>query len=133
MSDLFDEQTYSPVDICDWFNISRTTLFRWEENGDISKAERGPRGQRIYRRQHVEQISKLVRKKIREDIDSQRKYNPDGAACSPLGMERLYQAEFFGGSDPMHGLHQLRGLALAGHLTTEATERLVEYALKQPQ
>src|SRR6185369_6304367 len=106
-----DEQ-FTPAEICSWFNIPRTTLFRWEQLGEIPKTDRGSKEERIYRRDHLRVISRILRKKIEEEIRSSLKHNPN-ADYFPLELqERLYRTEFFGGTDPQDGLLQLQGLAV---------------------
>lgn len=127
-----EERTFSPAEICAWFDIPRTTLFRWEEDGLITPTERrGRRAERVYRRQHVAEILKLVRDKMRHEIDLAQRQDPY-AAYPPLDLlERLHLAEFFAGTDPLHALRQLAGLASKRALRSETLRWIVEVALSR--
>src|SRR4051812_36760382 len=104
------EDTYSPVDICQWLEIPRTTLFRWEASGEIPEPIRGPRGHRIYTKEHVRQIGAFLRQKLSAEVALGLQHG-DGGDFSPAELlEPLYLSEFFAGSDPQDGLRQLKGL-----------------------
>lgn len=129
-----DIEEYTPVDICRRFGIPRTTLFRWEQTGEIPKAERVKKDRRIYRRHHVKRIAELLREKLHEEIRSALKHNPNGAYPTLEMQERLYMFEFFGEKNPKHGLQQLRGLAVRKALSPKTVEVLAGDALsRSPQ
>jgi len=54
---------YKTIDICQRFDISRATLFRWETEGLLSNVERDWRGWRIYTEGNLKQIEKIMRSK----------------------------------------------------------------------
>jgi len=128
-----DEDELSPGDLCERFEIPRTTLFRWEERGDIPKTRRGARDSRIYRREHVEAVARLVRDKTGEEYKAANEggERPQPEALAQL-WERLYLADYFGGPDPRHALDQLRGLARATRLSSRAVRVLVQDAQRRP-
>src|SRR5207248_930785 len=64
------QSRFSPADICQWFEIPRTTLFRWEDTGLIPRTHRGLRGERVYDRRHLHAIAAIVRQKTREEISN---------------------------------------------------------------
>lgn len=47
--------------VCDLFDISKATLFRWERQGLISGPPRDWRNWRLYTKKNVEEIKKVIR------------------------------------------------------------------------
>jgi len=125
-------EQFTPADICGWFNIPRTTLFRWEQLGEIPKADRTSKGERVYRREHLRRIVELMRKKVSEEIRSALKHNPQGSYPTLDMQERLYRLEFFGEKNPKDGLQQLQGLARNNALSPQTVEALANRALSCP-
>lgn len=54
---------YKTKEICDRFDISRATLFRWESEGLLSGVGRDWRGWRIYTENNVAAIEKIIKGK----------------------------------------------------------------------
>lgn len=54
---------YKTSDICNRFDISRATLFRWESEGLLTEVGRDWRGWRIYSESNVKAIEKIMRGK----------------------------------------------------------------------
>jgi DNA-binding transcriptional MerR regulator len=54
---------YKTKEICDRFDISRATLFRWEEEGLLTGVERDWRGWRVYDEGNMKDIEKIIRSK----------------------------------------------------------------------
>lgn len=54
---------YKTKEICDRFDISRATLFRWEEEGLLSGVDRDWRGWRVYNESNMKDIEKIIRGK----------------------------------------------------------------------
>ncbi len=54
---------YKTKEICDRFDISRATLFRWEGEGLLSGVGRDWRGWRIYSENNLKVIEKISRGK----------------------------------------------------------------------
>ncbi|MBI1821922.1 MAG: MerR family transcriptional regulator [Nitrospirae bacterium] len=50
------------VDICRMFDISKSTLFRWEKEGLISNIGRDWRNWRIYSQQNLVEIKRMIGK-----------------------------------------------------------------------
>jgi len=50
-------RVYSPAEICEMFGISKSTLFRWEQEGLLPPVRRALTGQREYTDEHVQAIS----------------------------------------------------------------------------
>lgn len=51
---------YKTNEVCDLFDISRATLFRWERHGLISGPPRDWRNWRVYTADNVEQIRQVM-------------------------------------------------------------------------
>ena len=54
---------YKTSDICNRFDISRATLFRWESEGLLTEVGRDWRGWRIYSESNVKAIEKIMKGK----------------------------------------------------------------------
>jgi len=54
---------YKTKDICDRFDISRATLFRWESEGLLPGVGRDWRGWRIYNENNLKVIEKIIKGK----------------------------------------------------------------------
>jgi len=54
---------YKTKEICDRFDISRATLFRWESEGLLTDVGRDWRGWRVYSDQNLKEISRIMREK----------------------------------------------------------------------
>lgn len=52
-------KTYSPSEICNIFQIAKTTLYRWEDEGKISSIPRKITGEREYTDEHIAEIAKI--------------------------------------------------------------------------
>ena len=52
------DQIYSTAEICEMFGISKSTLFRWEREGQLPTIPRDISGQRQYNIDHISAISK---------------------------------------------------------------------------
>ena len=50
-------------EICDRFDISRATLFRWESDGLLTGVGRDWRGWRVYSDSNIKEIEKIIRSK----------------------------------------------------------------------
>jgi DNA-binding transcriptional MerR regulator len=50
-------------EICKLYDISRSTLFRWETEGLITGVERDWRGWRLYHDKNLKEIEKIIRQK----------------------------------------------------------------------
>ena len=51
---------YKTKDICELFDISKATLFRWESEGLISNVGRDWRNWRLYSEENVKEIKKII-------------------------------------------------------------------------
>ncbi len=55
---------YKTKEICDRFDISRATLFRWESEGLLAGVGRDWRGWRVYSENNITAIEKIIKSKI---------------------------------------------------------------------
>jgi DNA-binding transcriptional MerR regulator len=54
---------YKTKEICDRFDISRATLFRWESEGLLTDVERDWRGWRVYSDDNLQDIHRIIKGK----------------------------------------------------------------------
>ena len=54
---------YKTKEICDRFDISRATLFRWESEGLLTDVGRDWRGWRVYSEGNLKEIQKIIKGK----------------------------------------------------------------------
>ncbi len=54
---------YKTNEICNRFDISRATLFRWESEGLLTGVERDWRGWRVYSESNLKEIEKIIKSK----------------------------------------------------------------------
>ncbi len=57
------DKKYYAKDICNLFDISKATLFRWESVGLISNISRDWRNWRIYSQENIEEIKQIINSK----------------------------------------------------------------------
>jgi DNA-binding transcriptional MerR regulator len=60
-SELHRITAWKTNEICELFDISKATLFRWERNGVISGPPRDWRNWRLYTEKNVAEIKKVIR------------------------------------------------------------------------
>ncbi len=54
---------YKTNEICNRYDISRATLFRWESEGLLTGVERDWRGWRVYSESNLKEIEKIIKSK----------------------------------------------------------------------
>ena len=52
---------FKAYQVCDLFDISKATLFRWERDGVIAEPARDWRNWRLYTKKNVDEIEKIIR------------------------------------------------------------------------
>jgi DNA-binding transcriptional MerR regulator len=57
---MADQKTYRAKEVCEMFDISKVTLFRWEKEGKIAPVKRDWRGWRIYTESNITDIRHLI-------------------------------------------------------------------------
>ncbi len=58
-----NSKKYKTKEICDRFDISRATLFRWESDGLLMGVGRDWRGWRVYNDVNVREIEQIIKSK----------------------------------------------------------------------
>ncbi len=58
-----NSRKYKTKEICDRFDISRATLFRWESEGLLAGVGRDWRGWRLYDDNNLKTIERIIRGK----------------------------------------------------------------------
>ena len=56
-------EKFKTKDICKIYDISRSTLFRWESEGLITGVERDWRGWRLYHQKNLKEIEHIMKHK----------------------------------------------------------------------
>jgi hypothetical protein len=56
--------SFSTIQICQFFDISKATLYRWEREGLISMPSRDWRNWRLYSTANIAQIKSLIRRRM---------------------------------------------------------------------
>jgi DNA-binding transcriptional MerR regulator len=127
------KNSYSPADICQWFGIPRTTLFRWEALGQIPEAERNLKGERVYTRHHLREIAHTVQSKVKQQLRIQLK-SLDTLEESKALFEQLYVAKFFeaGETEKPLVLDDLKGLAAQKKLSPALLQAINAEAMVRP-
>lgn len=124
---MTQERTYSPVEICEMFDISKSTLLRWERDGVISSAKRDPHtDQRLYTQENIHEISDLRHEQLarryekmsdREDVEGMARIQEE------LSTWKVIKGE-------MIGLEELAGFS---GLSARTIRQLCRIALEQHQ
>ncbi|MDX2030472.1 MAG: MerR family transcriptional regulator [Blastocatellia bacterium] len=125
------ERTYTPAEVCELFDVARTTLFRWEEQEEIPKAIRRE-GERIYTQEHLQTIQSLMRKRLREEINAASRYDPDEEHPTVDQLERLCRLEFVSPGEQKHGLQTLLALSKRHRLSKKTLDLLIKLASRRP-
>lgn len=56
-------RSFSTIEVCQFFDISKATLYRWEREGLISMPSRDWRNWRLYSEANIEEIKHLIRRR----------------------------------------------------------------------
>lgn len=125
--------TYSPNEICQWFGIPRTTLFRWEEQKLIPAADRNLKGERVFKQSHLKKIADMVAERIREQTKLRRGRATTIALLHTLS-EQLHVAKFFSAveSEKELELEWLKNAVKVNNLQTSSINALFEEARQRP-
>lgn len=69
-----DGKFYSSKDVCENLQISKSTLFKWEREGLITKVRRDWRGWRLYDERNLEEIRQNIEKQKAADTKPRSSY-----------------------------------------------------------
>lgn len=56
-------RSFSTIQVCQFFDISKATLYRWEREGLISMPSRDWRNWRLYSEANIDEIKHLIRRR----------------------------------------------------------------------
>ena len=57
-------QSLSTIEVCQLFDISKATLYRWEREGLLSMPSRDWRNWRLYTSSNISEIKTLIRRRV---------------------------------------------------------------------
>ncbi|MCB9366666.1 MAG: response regulator [Calditrichaeota bacterium] len=69
-----DGKFYSSKDVCETLQISKSTLFKWEREGLITKVRRDWRGWRLYDERNLEEIRQNIEKQKASEAKPRSSY-----------------------------------------------------------
>lgn len=120
-----DERTYSPVEICNIFSISKSTLLRWEREGFLIGVKRDIKsGERMYSGEHVKAISQ------RQIGQLGKQYSASAEVDDLDGLMKIHEMSALRKviQGNMIGLTELENLSL---LSSDGIRQLVQIATEQ--
>lgn len=59
---------YSTKEVCSKFDVTKTTLFKWEKEGKLNKVQKDWRGWRLFSDENINEIRDIIQKKIKENV-----------------------------------------------------------------
>ncbi len=115
---------YSTAEICEMFNISKSTLFRWEKVGQLPVVPRDISGQRKYTIEHISAISERQKQQLGKQFAHAIK---TGDETNLLQIsEALSMRKFLEGD--MTGIYELAELPEISH---DTLRQLMQIGLDQ--
>ena len=92
-------KAYTTAEVCEMFNISKSTLFRWERDGVLPSIPRDISGQRRYTQEHLHLISKRQNEKLGrrfEQIAEQGDEDSYWAISETLALNKFLEGDSTG-------------------------------------
>lgn len=65
---MLEQKYYSSKEVCDNLQISKSTLFKWEREGLITRVRRDWRGWRLYDAHNIEEIKRNIERQKMQDV-----------------------------------------------------------------
>ncbi len=90
------EKKYLPVDIYKMFDISKSTLFRWEEEEGFPPLERGDNGERQYNDEHVRWIGEKKAARLKRQYQFAAKAEDEARMKEIHAMLTKYKVLYLG-------------------------------------
>lgn len=119
-----NDVTYSPAEICEMFDIAKSTLFRWEGEGWFPRVGRTLTGERQYTQEQIMAISEKLRRQLGKQYERLAEVEAESQ------LEKLSEAmsflKFLQGNDT--GLYEL---AEYENPTPQRIRQLLLTAIKQ--
>jgi len=116
------ERVYSPAEICKMFNISKTTLFRWEQEDWFPRVGRSLGGERQYTWEHIQAISK---RRVKEHFDGAASTEDEARLREISEIISLHKFIYMGDRTGLQELAEYPGLG------REIIQQLLRAALEQ--
>lgn len=115
---------YSPAELCELFDVAKTTLFRWEQEDWFPRVPRDLKGERQYSHEHIKAISDRHVEKLTSQYDEAAR-SEDKARMWEIqrrvDMLRAIQGDII----------SVRHLVEAGHVSPADTRQLVRMAYER--
>jgi DNA-binding transcriptional MerR regulator len=121
---MSSQHAYSPAEICKMFGISKSTLFRWEQESWFPVASRDLGGQRQYTQEHIRAISENQKRRLGREY--QRAIEQENSDSMLEFAEALSMRKFLA-NDPT-GIQEL---AEYSRLSANTILQLVRLATEQ--
>jgi DNA-binding transcriptional MerR regulator len=120
------DHTYSTSEICAMFNISKSTLFRWEKEGLLPVVSRDISGKRQYSHEHISAISERQKRRLGKQFAHAIEAGSEGNIIKI--SEALAIRKFLEGD--ITGIYELAELP---EISTETLRQLMQIGLDQFQ
>jgi len=62
------KSTYSTAEICSQFDVTKTTLFKWEKEGKLHKVKKDWRGWRVFTDDNIKEIRNIIQGKKQKNV-----------------------------------------------------------------
>jgi len=62
------ESTYSTQEVCSKFDVTKTTLFKWEKEGKIARINKDWRGWRVFNEENIDEIRRIILEKQHHNV-----------------------------------------------------------------
>lgn len=119
-SNMTRQKTYSTAEICEMFDISKSTLFRWEQDGILPNVSRDMNNQRLYSDQHIRVISQKQIGQLKQQFARAIEASRDGwGVFEAVSLRKFIEGDITG----------LRELAAREELSVGTIYRVVQIAL----
>lgn len=118
---MSSNRTYTPAEVCEMFGISKSTLLRWEREGNLAGVGRDLNKNRRYTQENIRVIREQQLKKQYENASERG----DNAALKTL-HEQLSLGKLSDGD--VNGLRELTNLE---HLSPDTIMRMLRIALDE--
>ncbi len=123
------EKKYLPVEIYKMFDISKSTLFRWEKEDDFPPLERGDNGERQYNHEHIHWIGEKKVARLKRQYRLAIKAEDEERMKEVHGMLTKYKVLYL---DNETGLDELQFQTLTPETIKALLLEAANYELTDP-
>lgn len=124
-----NDKKYLPVEIYKMFDISKSTLFRWEKEADFPALERGDNGERQYNHEHVRWIGEKKVARLKRQYNFASKDENLERMDEILTLLTKYKVLYL--EDPT-GLDELQFHYYSDETIQQLLEKAAEYESSHP-